>query len=223
MVLHDRFVVSGSVECEIERLWKMEQQRRAKPLVNGNILSAVSVSPLRILGRIAEYRHFIAQRARPELFEELRIRPVAVSGLLECADGLVFGRRAEGVTQEPRSWELVPSGGIDPNGLTATEGTGYLSQLLKELREEIGVESDSVSKTTPFCLVDDPDTHVLDIGVAMLSSLSGRTLHDLHRDTGSTEYGEIRVVPIAQIEAFIGNASLQLVPVSALLIQQFLQ
>src|ERR1700733_13935178 len=91
VVLLDSTVTpSVSVQSEVEQLWQAEQQRSGKPLTNGRILSAVEISPQRILGRVAEYRHLIAQRARPELFDVLRVRPVAVSGVLECADGLVL-------------------------------------------------------------------------------------------------------------------------------------
>lgn len=105
--------LSAEVEAEVEHLWQVEQQRRGKALFNGKILSAIEVSPQQIIGRIVEYRHLIAQRARPELFDVLNVRPVAVSGLFECADGLVFGRRAGSMTQDAGLWELVPSGGID--------------------------------------------------------------------------------------------------------------
>jgi len=105
--------LSNVIEAEVERLWQAEQARRGKALFNGKILSAVEITPNGILGQIVEYRHLIAQRAQPELFGALNVRPVAVSGLLDCANGIVFGRRAGSMTQDAGLWELAPSGGLD--------------------------------------------------------------------------------------------------------------
>jgi hypothetical protein len=220
-VIDEKLELSPSMESEIERLWKAAQQDRAAPLINGRIFSATSVSPERILGRISEYRHYIAQRARPELFNVLKLRPVAVSGLLQCPEGLVFGRRAFDVTQYKGWWELVPSGGIDAAALPAEGNCDYIAEILKELHEEIGVDPDLLSTVTPFCLIDDLDTHVLDIGIAMSSSKPFAELLGMHRDAGSKEYNDLCCTPIAKLNDFINNPALQLVPASKALIQEF--
>src|SRR3990167_3983338 len=133
--------LSASLENEIEHLWIAEQNRRGKAIFNGSIMSATNVSCSGIEGCIVEYRYLIAQKANPDLFDTLRVRPVAVSGLLECADGLVFGRRANAMTQDAGLWELVPSGGIDANHLTLPARVDFSSQLLQELHEELGLST----------------------------------------------------------------------------------
>src|SRR3990167_8022635 len=168
--------LSAELENEVERLWLAEQNRRGKAIFNGRIMSASTVSSDGIHGYIVEYRHLIAQRARPELFDVLQVRPVAVSGLFECADGIVFGRRAGSMMQDAGLWELVPSGGIDTSKINDSRHSpvkvDFLSQILSELHQEIGIQSSFVSSIHPFCLVDDKNSHVLDIGISIVSSLA---------------------------------------------------
>ncbi len=199
-----------------------KQQGRSVPLNTGGIFFRYQYFAQTNCGRIAEYRHYIAQKARPELFDILRVRPVAVSGLLECEDGLVFGRRSEGVTQHAGSWELEPSGGIDAAELPMSGNCDCVSAILRELREEIGIGPESVSGLRPYCLVEDLDSHVFDIGIAIASPWTVAMVRDAHRDAGSTEYTDLRVVPITELKNVVNDPALHFVPVSKILIQQFL-
>lgn len=178
--------LSADLENEVERLWLAEQERRGKAIFNGRIMSASTVSSNRIHGYIVEYRLLVAQRAKPALFKELQVRPVAVSGLFECTDGIVFGRRAGSMTQDAGLWELVPSGGIDTSKInddaSPTVNVDLSSQILTELHQEVGIKSDFASSVNPFCLVDDTDSHVLDIGIAIGSTLSYDEILTIHRD-----------------------------------------
>jgi hypothetical protein len=217
--------LSADLENEVERLWLAEHNRRGKAIFNGRIMSASTVSSDGIHGYIVEYRHLIAQRSRPELFKDLQVRPVAVSGLLECADGIVFGRRADSMTQDAGLWELVPSGGIDTSKINderhSTVKVDFLPQILIELHQEIGIKSSFVSSVKPFCLVDDTDSHTLDIGIAIELPLSYNEILTTHRDTATKEYDKLRLVPRSEINQFIQNEASQLVGVSAALIQHF--
>jgi len=134
-VVSNNTTLPNEVEVEIERIWNEEQSQRGKALFNGEILSAMEVSAQEILGCRAEYKHLVAQRIQPTLFEVLGVRPVAVSGVLECSDGLVLGRRAATTTQDAGLWELVPSGGLDPSNVTENAELDYLLQILAELYE----------------------------------------------------------------------------------------
>jgi hypothetical protein len=217
-LLAGRHNLPASVECEIDRLWNVEQARRGKYLSNGLIFSAIEISPGQILGRTVEYRQWIAQRGRPELYDVLAVRPVAVAGLFECADGLIFGRRASTVTQDAGLWELVPSGGIDTSQLAPGE-VNYRAQILSELHEELGCRSDSVLSATAFCLVEDLESHVLDIGIAMLAQLSAAEVFRTHHVAASQEYEELRVMTVADVNEFVEREASQLVPVSVALIR----
>jgi len=220
IVVNERPHVSAATQAEVARLWDEEQGRRTTPMVNGAILSALVVSPSRIVGRIAEYREYLAQKVRPQLYEVLRVRPVAVSGILECPQGLVFGKRGVDVTDSAGSWELVPSGGIDMSGRTAEQGADYRAQLAAELREEIGISLDVVEALVPICAVEDEITHVLDIGVAITTSLSLERLREAHRAAESAEYSEILAIPRTAFEDFAKACGEHLLPASAELVRQ---
>lgn len=216
--------LTTNLEKEIERLWIAEQTKRGKEIFNGQIMSANTVSIKEIHGYIAEYRYLIAQRAKPELFEELQIRPVAISGLFECADGFVFGRRAKSVTQDAGLWELVPSGGIDTsmiNNKNSNAKIDYIKQILTELRQEIGITSDFVSNIRSFCLVEDTNSHVLDIGIAMQSPLSGPQILEYHKNNATKEYDKLYISPTNEINNFIQCKNSQLIEVSKNLIQLY--
>ena len=210
-----------ALESEVEMLWRAEQERRGESLFNGNILSAVEITQAGILGRVAEYRHLVAQRARPQLFDYLQVRPVAVSGLLQCADGIVFGRRARTVTQHPGLWELVPSGGLDTSKVSESGVIDYRAQLLTELLEELGINANSVSSIRPFSLVEDSGSHVIDIGIALASQLSAAQVLRAHREAKTKEYAELRVLSVDEVDCFVRFEASQLVGVSTVLIRQF--
>lgn len=212
-------VLPSDLEVEVEQLWQAEQARRGKALFNGKIFSAVEITPDTIHGRIVEYRHLIAQRAKPELFEALNVRPVAVSGLFECADGVVFGRRSGTMTQDAGLWELCPSGGLDTNKAAAGGKVDYCAQILTELQEEIGISPDAVTEIRPFCLVDDLDSHVIDIGIALRSRLSANEVIAIHRAAATKEYDELLILPHDEVAQFVEGKRGQLVVVSAALLE----
>jgi hypothetical protein len=210
---------SGGVEAEIERLWIAEQSRRREPLFNGRILSASEIDPDCIVGAVVEYRHLIAQRARPDLFHELRVRPVAVSGVSECAAGVLFGRRAMSLTEAAGLWELCPSGGLDVSNAVAGDEVDYRAQLLIELREEVGVPAGAVASVAPFCLVEDLDTHVIDLGIALGLSMSSDEITAVHRNRASREYVELSIVPRENLTEFLAKNHDRITEVSTALLE----
>lgn len=212
-------MLSGGVDAEVERLWQAEQTRRGNRLFNGKILSAIEVASDGILARIVEYRHLIAQRDNPDLFEALNVRPVAVSGLLECPEGILFGRRAAMTTQHAGLWELCPSGGLEMSAFVRDGAVDYRAQILAELREEIGVVAGAVSDVNPFCVVEDLASHVVDIGIELHSTLSALQLRMLHHNSATKEYDELLIVRRENIVEFMASSRLQLVDVSATLIE----
>jgi hypothetical protein len=213
-----RPALAAGVVAEVERLWQAEQARRDVPLLNGKILSALEIGPERILGRIAEYRHLVAQQARPELFAELNVRPVAVSGVFECAAGVLLGRRANSCTQDAGLWELCPSGGLDVSRTVPGADVDYRAQILTELAEEVGVTATAVRKTTPICLIEDPNSHVIDVGIELQSPLAAQEVVRLHRDSASKEYAELAIVAREDLGAFLAAKRGQMVGVSVALI-----
>src|SRR5262249_54151197 len=146
-----------------------EQARRGGRLHNGALLSLVRNDADVLYVRRTDYRHFIAQRHEPRLFAELQLRTLAVSGLAPSPDGLLLRQRPGQVTEEAGRWELVPSGGLSaPAGGSDLDSTAMVfEQCYIELEEETGIPRSSVESAQAFALVEDPEAHVIDIGVEL--------------------------------------------------------
>lgn len=209
----DPLEVPAQLAPIVDAVWEDEQARRGGALFNGRTVSVLSHTPGQIHARIVEYRMVLAKRRRPDLFSALPIRPLAVSGLLRCADGLVFGRRGQGVTTDAGLWELVPSGGLD-----AADGQacGPRQQILTELVEEVGLDATEIRDCRPFCLIEDRATGVFDIGVALQTDLDADAVEKAHR-RASDEYSELRIVPDHGIAEFLTGGAI--LPASQLLLE----
>ena len=81
------------IEAEIDAIWRMEQSRLGNVLFNGRVFSGDVITPELVTGHWTEYRRIVAQLRRPELYEHIRIRPLAVGGVIQSPDGFIFGRR----------------------------------------------------------------------------------------------------------------------------------
>lgn len=211
--------LSADLEKAVAAAWDAERARRPG-LTDGTLFSIDHFSADRIAGRFVPYRHRIAARARPELAAALAVRPLAVSGLLLCADGVVFGRRAAQLTDAPEKWELVPSGGVESSAADAAGRVNLRRQILVELAEEIGLDAGDVSGLELFCAVEDDDSGIVDISIALASSLSAETVHRRHAERGSGEYVEIAIVAVSQIPGFVAAREGELLAVSRVLLER---
>lgn len=207
--------LSPALDAEVEKLWQKAISESVKCMFNGNILSAISFNSDRIECDIIDYRRFIAQQARPDLFDALLVQPVAVSGVLSCSEGLIIGHRGNQVVQNANSWELVPSGSIDAAHIPSDGMIDYKSQLLTELQEETGISQQHIQQLIPFCLVEDQQSHVLDIGIRMSAiQLDAEGLHRAHTTTAMTEYTQLKIIPHDSVNEIMNS----LIPVSALML-----
>jgi len=203
----------------LDRLWELENSRRSKPLFNGRIFSVTSLEASLIRGHFVDYRLYIAQNLRPELFDRLEVRPLGVSALTLSPDGVILGLRNFDTTQNPGLWELAPAGGIDP-GCCGTDGKiDIKAHILGELGEELGFGSDQVDDPVPFCLIEDGRSRVLDIGVALSTGLSKEAIVEGHRAKATDEYLQVSVVQPVDIEPFLASSKAGLAPESRLLLQ----
>ena len=99
------------------------------------------------------------------------MRPLAVCGVPQCAGGLVVGRRHVGAIYQPGMWQLPPTGSVDEGVLRPDRTLDIAGQLLKELHEELGLSAKQVSTPEPLCVVEHPDSHVCDLGMAVQTTL----------------------------------------------------
>ena len=191
--------LSKNIISEVENIWIKEQSTGKKTLFNGQILSVVNISESDLIVSKTEYKYFVAQQVRPELYEDLKIRPLAVSGLLACQEGVVIGRRAKSMMQDANLWELIPSGGVDPEKTDLKTNVPYIGQTFLELQEEVGIGRERILEMKPFCLLEDTITHVIDIGIIIKTSLHGNEILDHHNRFGSNEYDKLKVVKWSEL------------------------
>ena len=191
--------LSPALDATVERHW--QEACRHRPLFNGQVFCADRIGPERIEGHWTEYRRAVAQMADPGLREALRIRSLAVCGLLRCRDGVAVGRREAASVYQAGLWQLPPAGSVDA-GAAEPGGASWRRALLGELREELGIDAAAVTRLRPLCLVQHP-SGVLDLGVEIVTGLSGEQLLAAHAWGGNGEYERLLVVPEGQLEQVI--------------------
>ena len=194
--LSPAFHVPVSVVDRVEKIWAAEQARAKGDLVNGTIYSLVDFTADRLVVQPCEYRVMLAQRRDESL--KLGIRPLAVTGILLCRDGLVLGRRSDKVATEAGLWEPSPAGGVSQ--------PDTLAQLFEELVEELGIRPAAILSVDICGLLEDCSTQVFDLIYMLSTSMSGAEIsHSKLR--ASDEYDEIKIVPVDEIPSFINAQS----------------
>ena len=193
------------LEHTVEEIWQAERRRRGAKLFNGTLFSVCELSPTAVTGRFVEYRRFVAQVQRPELFLELRVRPLAVTGLLQNAQGLFFGRRNSGAAQQPDRWELVPAGGVDTNSLTDGGEVEPGEQILEELKEEVGLDRTSVDTPRLVAFCEEAEHHVFDLVWELETSFDSSAVISTHAQLQNPEHVQILCVSWKELEGFLAD------------------
>lgn len=196
---------SSELMSIVDSIWNAEFKKRKGKLFNGKIFSIDRIEKNEIQGHISEYKFFLAQQNNPELFSELNMRPLAVSGILECSDGFVFGKRSPHLTQESNQWELVPSGGIDCHHCTDGQAIDYMAQLFIELKEETGLDQKGIYEYKFVSLIEDASVHVVNIGVHLKSHVDSARLLDIFVQGGNAEYTDIKIVSLLELTNFCNS------------------
>ncbi|NQV82504.1 MAG: hypothetical protein HQ494_01675 [Rhodospirillales bacterium] len=203
--------ITPELETRIQAIWDAEQDRRGDALFNGRMFSVQTMTAQRIEGFFVDYRLLIAQRLQPDLYDSLGVRPLAVSGLLSCPDGIVFGCRGAAMTQDANVWELAGSGGVDPSAVTDAGGIDLIARLYDEIGEEIGIGKDHLHDPEPFCLIEDPDSHVFEIAIAVTTPLDAAAITGKFLENRTEEYATLDIVTVSDIGKFLnihhGNMS----------------
>jgi hypothetical protein len=191
---------------EVESIWQAEKSQRGPGLFNGPLFSVDQISEETVFGHFVEYRLFLAQMRRPELFAELRIQPLAVTGLLQNAEGLFFGFRSSSAAQQPDCWELIPAGGIDDSTLTDHGEIKPQEQILAELEEEVGLSRAAVAapQLVSFC---EELSHVFDLVWELNTSLESISVINALEALDQIEHTNIICVRWMDLEAFLADHS----------------
>jgi 8-oxo-dGTP pyrophosphatase MutT (NUDIX family) len=197
-----RLVVEAPIEIpkqvlgRVASVWDAEQAKAQGRLVNGTIYSLVEFGADRLVVRACEYRAMLAQRRDPNL--QLGIRPLAVTGVLLCADGLVLGRRSNKVATDAGHWEPSPAGGVSQ--------PDTLAQLFEELDEELSLKPDAIARVQICGLLEDQATQVFDLIYLLSTPLSEHEIIAAQRQA-SEEYDELKIVPLNELATFIRDPS----------------
>ena len=174
------------LELEVEAVWRAAVEASGRRLFNGVLFSLIEHTPERAVAEPTEYRRYTALRLQPQLAARgLRLRPMGVTGLTRCRDGVVMGRRADRL-ELGGLWEPAPAGTLDRPDPAAL--------FLDELREELGVDAHEVTLNRPAFLYEDA-SGVIDVIHAIELDLDGPALLARHHERGSDEYPEIDVIP----------------------------
>lgn len=215
--------LTPALDATVEALWQQAAERmargRAGRLFNGRVFSADAITAGLITGHLTEFRRIVAQFERPALFAELGLRPLAACGVLRCADGVVFGRRHVDAIYQAGLWQLPPAGSVDGSAVRAEGAVDLGHQIRVELREELGLPADAIDAPVPLGVVEHPDTHVSDVGLALHTPLHGNEVVAAHHASGNGEYDPLRVVPFADLAGFVARLGEALVPSAAVFLR----
>src|ERR1039458_2707714 len=147
--------LDASLDAAVEDLWRTAARRVAAggagTLFNGRGFSAGRITPPQTTRHTNGFRRMVAQMEQPALFAALGLRPLAVCGVLRCADGVPFGRRHPAAIYQPGMWQLPPAGSVDPSAVAADGSVDLAVQVLTELTEELGIQPDQVARPRPLC------------------------------------------------------------------------
>jgi hypothetical protein len=206
----------NDLDSHVDRLWEVAAARVAAggagKLFNGRVFSADRFTPSLITGHMTEFRRIVAQMEQPELFPDLGVRPLAVCGVLRCADGIAIGRRPAAAIYQPGMWQLPPAGSVDGGALRPDDTIDLAGQVLTELTEELGVSASNVTAPLPICVVEHMDSHVSDLGMALVTDLDAAAVQRAHATHANNEYDPMKVVSFADLPSFIEEAGDLLVP-----------
>ncbi len=212
--------LSSQVQAAVDREW--ERARLCHPsLYNGVVFTADSITPDRIDGHWTEFKRVVAQMRIPSLVRQIALRPVSVCGVLlcpqaqrgeECQTSLILGRRARGSLFQPGLWQLAPGGSLEQSSLNASGQPDWRMQIIAELWEEIGLSEAAIAHATPICMVEYPEIHAVELGIALHCRYSHAAVIASHRRSGNSEYVELMNIPLDKVNDALASFGNELSP-----------
>ena len=199
------FTAPGHLEVRVFDIWQKEKMIQGDRLTNGTIYSLLEHNDKLLSIQSCEFQFVLAGRRDSSLAGDgLLVRPVAVTGIVFCAEGLVLGRRGGGVSDDVGLWEPVPAGGL------AQENPER--QMYEELAEELGLSADMVNFVKACGLVEDTSSRVFDIVYRVNTSLMAEDVFNAHRLCKTAEHSELAIVKEGELNSFLKTNSENLLP-----------
>ncbi len=186
----------------VEALWQRELAG-GRRLFNGRVFSLERLDGCTAIGHLIQYKWYMAQLADPSLAPYLRVRSLAVCGLVIAQGRVLFGRRHPALALEGGLWELTPSGTIHGKHREKDGSVSYRQQFLEELGEELGVTLPDAQALTPFALVEDTVLGNWDLGIALRLEADPEHIARSHSFGPNDEYTELALVPEAEVAEFV--------------------
>ena len=202
------------VERKIEEFWQKSVSQAQGPIWDGPIIRVFEVHEDRLVLNWTTYRYYLAARAGIQAGGAFLA--LGVTAVVCCRDGLVLGRRNEGLASLGGFWECAPAGNA--------ESADPAADIRRELREELGIAPELTDEVRPVGLVLDPAEFIIDCVFSVGVDLGAERIRELHRLHGSDEYSEIAIVPEREIRHFLAAQSghvLRNVPVILELVGRF--
>jgi len=210
--------IPASVQEESDKKWNLALKENPS-LFNGVFLYCTGFDNKKLYCRIIPYSFYFASLKDTGLKEKLSINAVAVSGICRVQDKILIGKRGKSVTQQPGYYELVPSGGLDPNKRTPSGSIDFHCQLDTELFEETKISPSQIQDRKLMGLFLDSQHDVFDICVQIQFSPE---VEQLNLDSMRTsEYDELLWLPINEIANFIRSEP-RIIPTSLALLKGYL-
>ncbi len=208
---------SAEVLRAVDRVWAAAR-RETPALFNGRVFSADVVTADRIIGHWTEYRFVLAQIREPALRNRLRIRSLAVSGLLHTPDGIVLGRRSRGSVYQPGLWQCAPAGSVEQRD--AVGAVDLAAQLAAELHEELGIEPAECEVGDALGAVEHPSSGIVDVGFIVTTEIDADTVRSRHRDRGNGEYETLDILTTDRLDASLRSGDRTFAPATRALLRR---
>ena len=214
MISGDTRVISNELKTKIDEIWDAAIRASGPTLFNGTLYSVTDIQPDRITVRPVEFKQFYAQNQEDALFVELGIRPLACTGVVRCAEGLIFAKRSESVMLNQGYWELGPSGVFDDAAKCEDSTLSTQAVFTGELVEELGIP-ESVSQTEDILVAfEDKGQRSIDLILSASVSIDAAKVHDYFGSRETDEYSEVKVIPDKGIRGFISQSAVSVLPLS---------
>ena len=207
------------VENRVTEIWNNALKESKNRLRDELVLSFQGIQNGTILVQPFNYRYYYAQTCFPDLHPLLNLDILAVSGLLVCKNGIVFGYRSSKVLQNSKMFELVPSGSLEFSTVKIFPNTPE-EQLLIELHEEIGIVREQLDSIELSGYVYDDKYRVVDLCFTLTTDLDRSSIIRIWTSISNTEYNYLLIVPKVLIKLFIFICGFKVVPISRRLIKQ---
>ncbi len=214
--------INKDIDKKVNDIW-VSKRKYNKYLYDSEIISVLEINNYKIQGFKSSYKNFVAQQNNCIVHKSIKIRPLAISGILLCEEGVVFGRRSNESFQGAGQIELCPSGAVDVDVVCTKFGVDVLRQLYSELSEELGIDGNFISKILPLGVIEDLSSGVIDLCAIIFLDISFDELTVKYKINQNFEYSEIFLVKKFEFEKFIINNKNNLVNVSKEILERYSQ